>query len=54
MIITGIQSREELIYEYNMKEGLESLTVNDLDKKKVKKVNDMLRGDRRLTVENIS
>ena len=53
MIITGIETREQLIYEYNMKEGLENLTVNDLNDKKVKLINDLLRGDKRLNVDTI-
>ena len=53
MVITGIQSREELIYDFNMKEGLENLTVNDLNDKKVKLVNDLLRGDKRLNIDTI-
>ena len=54
MIITDLPAKESLIYEYNMKEGLESLTVNDLNDRKVKIINDMLRGNRKLTIDNIS
>lgn len=54
MIITNIETREQLIYDYNLKEGLESITVNDLNNNKVKKINDMLRGDKRLTLDTIS
>jgi hypothetical protein len=36
-----------------MKEGLENLTVNDLNDKKVKIINDLLRGDKRLNVDTI-
>jgi hypothetical protein len=54
MVITGIEDKEQLIYEYNMKEGLEALTVNDLNDRKIKLINDMLRGDKRLSIENIN
>ena len=37
-----------------MKEGLENITVNDLNDKKVKDINDMLRGDKRLTIDTIN
>jgi len=37
-----------------MKEGLENITVNDLNDKKVKIINEMLRGDKRLSLETIN
>ena len=37
-----------------MKEGLENLTVNNLNDKKVKLINDMLRGDKRMNIDTIS
>jgi len=36
MIITNIEQKEVLLYDYDIKEGLENLTVNDLNDKKVK------------------
>ena len=36
MIITDLKSREQLLYEYDLKEGLECITVNELNDKKVK------------------
>ena len=37
-----------------MKEGLENITVYDLNDKKVKDINDMLRGNKRLTIDIIN
>lgn len=54
MIITEVQTKDQLVYEYNMKEGLENITVNDLNDKKVKIINEMLRGDKRLSLETIN
>ena len=54
MIITEVQTKDQLVYEYNMKEGLENITVNNLNDKKVKIINEMLRGDKRLSLETIN
>ena len=54
MIITEVQTKDQLVYEYNMKEGLENITVNDLNDKKLKIINEMLRGDKRLSLETIN
>jgi hypothetical protein len=37
-----------------MKVGLENITVNDLNDRKVKIINEMLRGDKRLSLETIN
>ncbi|KAL4452809.1 hypothetical protein ABPG74_002374 [Tetrahymena malaccensis] len=54
MIIADVSSREQLAYEYDLKSGLEGLTVNNLNEQKIKIINEMIRGDKRLTLDSVS
>ncbi|KRW99135.1 hypothetical protein PPERSA_02967 [Pseudocohnilembus persalinus] len=53
MIIVELDTREQLLYEYNLQEGLQNMSVNELDDQKVKFINDMLRVDKYLTKDSL-
>jgi hypothetical protein len=53
-IITEVGSRERLANDFDFKASLEGMTVNHLDDIKVRKINEILRGDKRLNVYTIA
>ncbi|CAD8186619.1 unnamed protein product [Paramecium pentaurelia] len=54
MLIFDVDNRDQLATDFDIQNKLQNATVNDLTEKKVRKINETLRGDRRLNAYGLA
>jgi hypothetical protein len=54
MLIFDVSNRDQLATDFDVQAKLQNVTVNDLTEKKVRKINETLRGDRRLNAYGLA
>lgn len=51
MILEDFEKRDQFLYQYDFEKGIENLSVKKMNKKKLKKLNDMIRQEKRMNYD---